>query len=106
MRDVNHLWEFYPGIYLTTEEKARKTLIQGKTQKNLSRGKKKVSQGLEDRDIWNNIKMDLEEIGLEVTTEFEYRSEQSSSACLRCHSQKPLDFVRKRRQFIDRHIVY
>ena len=32
------LCEFYPGIYFTTEEKARKNLSQGK--KNLSQGKK------------------------------------------------------------------
>ena len=34
MRAVPLLWEFYPGICLTTEEKVRKTLSQGK--KNLS----------------------------------------------------------------------
>jgi len=33
--------EFYPGIYLTTEEKARKNLSQGK--KNLSQVKKNPS---------------------------------------------------------------
>ena len=37
------LCEFYPGICLTTEEKARKNLSQGK--KNLSQGKKNLSQG-------------------------------------------------------------
>ena len=34
------LCEFYPGIYLTTEEKARKTLIQAK--KNLNQIKKNL----------------------------------------------------------------
>jgi hypothetical protein len=33
---------FYPGIFLTTEEKVRKNLSQGK--KNLSQGKKNLSQ--------------------------------------------------------------
>jgi hypothetical protein len=37
------LCEFYPGICLTTEEKAQKNLSQGK--KNLSQGKKNPSQG-------------------------------------------------------------
>jgi hypothetical protein len=37
-----HLCEFYPGICLTTEEKAWKNLSQGK--KNLSQGKKNLSQ--------------------------------------------------------------
>jgi hypothetical protein len=36
------LCEFYPGIYLTSEEKARKNLSQGK--KNLSQVKKTLSQ--------------------------------------------------------------
>ena len=36
------LYEFYPGICLTTEEKARKNLSQGK--KNLSQVKKNLSQ--------------------------------------------------------------
>jgi len=40
---VPHLCEFYPGICLTTEEKAQKNLSQGK--KNLSKGKKNLSQG-------------------------------------------------------------
>jgi hypothetical protein len=35
--------EFYPGICLTTEEKARKNLSQGK--KNLSQVKKNLSKG-------------------------------------------------------------
>jgi len=39
---VPRLCEFYPGICLTTEEKARKNLIQGK--KNLIPGKKNLSQ--------------------------------------------------------------
>jgi hypothetical protein len=39
---VPRLCEFYPGICLTTEEKARKTLSQGK--KNLSQVKKNLSQ--------------------------------------------------------------
>jgi len=39
---VSHLWEFYPGICLTTEEKAQKNLSQGK--KNLSQVKKNLSQ--------------------------------------------------------------
>jgi hypothetical protein len=38
---VPRLCEFYPGIYLTTEEKARKNLSQGK--KNLSQVKKNLS---------------------------------------------------------------
>jgi hypothetical protein len=42
VRAVPRLCEFYPGIYLTTEEKARKTLSQGK--KNLSQVKKHLSQ--------------------------------------------------------------
>jgi hypothetical protein len=40
MRDVSRLCEFYPGICLTTEEKARKNLSQGK--KNLSQVKKNL----------------------------------------------------------------
>jgi hypothetical protein len=40
---VPRLCEFYPGICLTTEEKARKNLSQGK--KNLSHVKKNLSQG-------------------------------------------------------------
>jgi hypothetical protein len=36
------LCKFYPGVCLTTEEKARKNLSQGK--KNLSQVKKKLSQ--------------------------------------------------------------
>jgi hypothetical protein len=40
---VLRLWKFYPGICLTTEEKVRKDLSQGK--KNLSRFKKTLSQG-------------------------------------------------------------
>ena len=43
MRAVPRLCEFYPGICLTTEEKARKNLSQGK--KNLSQVKKNLSQG-------------------------------------------------------------
>ena len=39
---VPRLCEFYPGICLTTEEKARKNLSQGK--KNLSQVKKNLSQ--------------------------------------------------------------
>jgi len=39
---VPRLCEFYPGICLTTEEKAWKTLRQGK--KNLSQVKKNLSQ--------------------------------------------------------------
>jgi hypothetical protein len=39
---VPHLYEFYPGICLTTEEKAGKNLSQGK--KNLSQVKKNLSQ--------------------------------------------------------------
>ena len=39
---MSRLCEFYPGICLTTEEKARKTLSQGK--KNLSQVKKNLSQ--------------------------------------------------------------
>ena len=42
MRTVPRLCEFYPGICLTTEEKARKNLSQGK--KNLSQVKKNLSQ--------------------------------------------------------------
>jgi hypothetical protein len=42
VRAVPRLCEFYPGICLTTEEKARKYLSQGK--KNLSQGKKNLSQ--------------------------------------------------------------
>jgi adenine specific DNA methylase Mod len=43
---VLRLCEFYPGICLTTEEKARKNLSQG--TKNLSQGKKNFSQGKEN----------------------------------------------------------
>jgi hypothetical protein len=39
---VSRLCEVYPGIYLTTEEKARTKLSQSK--KNLSQGKKNLSQ--------------------------------------------------------------
>jgi len=39
---VPRLCEFYPGICLTTEEKSRKNLSQGK--KNLSQVKKNFSQ--------------------------------------------------------------
>jgi len=39
---VPRLCEFYPGICLTTEEKAWKNLSQGK--ENLSQGKKNLSQ--------------------------------------------------------------
>ena len=42
MRAVPRLCKFYPGICLTTKEKARKTLSQSK--KNLSQGKKNLSQ--------------------------------------------------------------
>jgi hypothetical protein len=42
VRTVPRLCEFYPGICLTTEEKARKNLSQGK--KNLSQVKKNLSQ--------------------------------------------------------------
>ena len=42
MRAVPRLCEFYPGICLTTEEKARKNLSQRK--KNLSQRKKNLSQ--------------------------------------------------------------
>jgi hypothetical protein len=42
VRAVPRLWEFYPGICLTTEEKAQKNLSQGK--KNLSQVKKNLSQ--------------------------------------------------------------
>ena len=50
MRAVPRLCEFYPGICLTTEEKAQKNLSQGKknlsqVKKNLSQGKKNLSQG-------------------------------------------------------------
>jgi hypothetical protein len=46
---VSRLCEFYPGIYLTTEEKALKNLSQGKknlsqVKKNLIQGKKNLSQ--------------------------------------------------------------
>jgi len=42
VRAVPRLCEFYPGICLTAEEKARKNLSQGK--KNLSQVKKNLSQ--------------------------------------------------------------
>ena len=49
MRAVPRLCEFYPGICLTAEDKARKNLSQGKknlsqVKKNLSQGKKNLSQ--------------------------------------------------------------
>jgi hypothetical protein len=43
VRAVPRLCEFYPGICLTTEEKIRKNLNQGKI--NLSQGKKNLSHG-------------------------------------------------------------
>jgi len=42
VRAVPRLFEFYPGIFLTTEEKARENLSQGK--KNLSQVNKNLSQ--------------------------------------------------------------
>jgi hypothetical protein len=42
VRAVTRLCEFYPGICLTTEEKARKNVSQGK--KNLSQVKKNLNQ--------------------------------------------------------------
>jgi len=47
---VPRLYEFYPGICLITEERARKNLSQRKKnlsqrKKNLSQGKKNLSQG-------------------------------------------------------------
>jgi len=42
VRAVPRLCEFYPGICLTTEEKARKNLSPGK--KNLSPGKKNLNR--------------------------------------------------------------
>jgi len=42
VRAVPRLYEFYPGICLTTEEKTRKNLSQGK--KNLSQVKKNLSE--------------------------------------------------------------
>jgi hypothetical protein len=42
VRALPHLREFYPGICLTTAEKARKNLSQGKI--NLSKVKKNFSQ--------------------------------------------------------------
>jgi len=45
VRAVPHLCEFYPGICLTTEEKARKNL--SKVKKNLSQVKKNLSQSTE-----------------------------------------------------------
>jgi uncharacterized phage infection (PIP) family protein YhgE len=53
VRAVPHLCELYPGICLTTEEKARKNLSHGKKnlsqgQKNLSQGKENLSQGQEN----------------------------------------------------------
>jgi len=42
VRAVPRLYEFYPGICLTTEGKARKNLSQGK--KNLSQVKKNLRQ--------------------------------------------------------------
>ena len=49
MRAVPRLYEFYPGICLTTEEKERRNLSQGKknlnqVKKNLSQVKKNLSQ--------------------------------------------------------------
>jgi len=40
---VPRLWEFYPGICLTTEEKARENLSQG--MENLSQVSENLSQG-------------------------------------------------------------
>ena len=42
MRAVLRLCEFYPGVCLTTEDKAQENLSQDK--KNLSQGKKNLSQ--------------------------------------------------------------
>ena len=54
MRAVPRLYEFYPGICLTTEEKARKNLSQGK--KNLSQVKKNLSQ---DKKNLSQVKKNL-----------------------------------------------
>jgi len=43
MWNVPRFYEFYPGIYLTTEEKARKNFFN-QNKKNLSHGKKNLSQ--------------------------------------------------------------
>ena len=51
MRAVPRLCEFYPGICLTTEEKARKNLSQGK-KKNLSQGKfRKICEQLDEYEF-------------------------------------------------------
>jgi hypothetical protein len=41
----------------------------------------------------DNIKMELEETGLEVSTGYEYGLKQDSIGSLRCHSNNPLNFV-------------
>jgi hypothetical protein len=46
---VPRLCEFYPGICLTTEEKAWKNLIQGK--KNISQVKKNLGQLQSDKNL-------------------------------------------------------
>jgi hypothetical protein len=58
---VPRLCEFYPGICLTTEEKARKNLSQGK--KNFSQVKKKP-QSQYNIHITKNKKEELQHITL------------------------------------------
>jgi hypothetical protein len=69
---VSHLCEFYLGICLTTEEKARKNLSQGK--KNLSQGKKNLSQGKKNlsqgKKNLSQVKKNLSQSRLEVFSFF------------------------------------
>ena len=67
---VPRLCEFYPGIYLKTEENAWKNLSQGKknlsqVKKNLSQVKKNLSQGKKNlshsnKIVWQTIAQHLQ----------------------------------------------
>ena len=60
MRAVHRLCEFYPGICLTTEEKAWKNLSQGK--KNLSQVEKNLSQSKEKPQSFLTSELDGSEL--------------------------------------------
>jgi hypothetical protein len=53
-----------------------------------------------NRNIWDNIKVDLEENILEVSTGYDCRLKQDSSGCLRCHSNKTTGFVKGEGQLL------
>ena len=69
VRAVHRLCELYPGIYLTTEEKARKNLSQGRKtsvkvvkpqsgQKNLSQGRKNSIKVVKSQSGQKNFSQD------------------------------------------------